>query len=100
MTESLIPGPSTISSTTLPRSATLPRSVPAVKVTHSRHLALLGLAIWIGFNLRAGVLSVPPLLPQIGKEMGFSHVTEGLLTAIPVLCFGATAIPGARLVRA
>ena len=63
------------------------------------HLLLLVLAAWTGFNLRAGVLGVPPLLQHIGSSLGLNHSLEGLLTALPVFCFGAAALPGARLVQ-
>ena len=74
---------------------------PATPRRHSRitaELSLLALAIWIGVNLRAGILGVPPLLNEIAASLHIDHTTQGLLTSLPVLGFGIGAIPGARLV--
>jgi len=39
--------------------------------------------------LRAPVTAVPPLLERVQADLGMSNVTAGLLTSVPVLCFGA-----------
>ncbi|MCI1787980.1 MAG: MFS transporter [Actinomyces sp.] len=39
--------------------------------------------------LRSPVTAVPPLLERIQGDLGMSNVAAGLLTSIPVLCFGA-----------
>ncbi|MFZ2625880.1 MAG: MFS transporter [Propionibacterium sp.] len=49
--------------------------------------------------LRAPVTVVPPLLVQIRADLGLSAVTAGLLTSIPVLCFGLLTPAASRLMR-
>ncbi len=86
-----------------PCSLTHPMSTTAVSIsrTHKRWhtTSLLLLAAWAGFNLRATVLGVPPLLDRIGGDLQLSHAAQGLLTSLPILCFGLAALPGARLAR-
>jgi CP family cyanate transporter-like MFS transporter len=67
---------------------------------------LLGSRIWlaaliaaIGFQLRSVVLAVPPVLPAIRDELHLSYTAAGVLAALPVLCLGAAAVPGAMLVN-
>lgn len=50
--------------------------------------------------LRAPVTVVPPLLVQIRAELGLGAVAAGLLTSIPVLCFGVLTPCASRLMRA
>jgi MFS transporter, CP family, cyanate transporter len=49
-----------------------------------------------GLNLRVAVASVPPVVDEIQSDLGLSSAAVGLLTSLPVLCFGvlATAAPG------
>ena len=49
-----------------------------------------------GLNLRIAVASVPPVIDEIEEDLGLSSAVGGLLTSLPVLCFGlgATAAPG------
>ena len=49
-----------------------------------------------GLNLRLSVASVPPVVEEIEEDLGLSSAAGGLLTSLPVLCFGllATAAPG------
>ena len=49
-----------------------------------------------GLNLRIAVASVPPVIEEIEEDLGLSSAVGGLLTSLPVLCFGvvATAAPG------
>jgi CP family cyanate transporter-like MFS transporter len=50
-------------------------------------------------NLRTAVASLPPLLDTIRADLGLSATAAGVLTALPVLCFGAFAPVVPRLVR-
>jgi MFS transporter, CP family, cyanate transporter len=59
-------------------------------------LALIAL---LGFNLRSVILGVPPVLPAIREDLGLSFTSTGVLVALPVLCLGVGAIPGAVLVN-
>jgi CP family cyanate transporter-like MFS transporter len=50
-------------------------------------------------NLRTAVASLPPLLDTIRADLALSATAAGVLTALPVLCFGAFAPLVPRLVR-
>jgi CP family cyanate transporter-like MFS transporter len=52
-----------------------------------------------GLNLRVSVASVPPLLDELEHALGLSASVAGLLTSLPVLCFGAGAVGAAAVVR-
>jgi CP family cyanate transporter-like MFS transporter len=64
------------------------------------HQLLLGAAmILLAMNMRAAVAAVGPLIHRIRLDTGLSGIGAGLLTALPVLCFGALAPLGAVLAR-
>src|SRR5690242_15016397 len=67
-------------------------------VVRSR-LPLVALIAAVGFQLRAVVLAVPPVLPAIRDDLHLTFTAAGALTALPVLCLGAAAVPGAFLVN-
>ncbi|WP_203869618.1 CynX/NimT family MFS transporter, partial [Plantactinospora endophytica] len=50
-------------------------------------LTLLGFVL-LALNLRAAIAAVPPLLPDLQVDLGLDRSAAGLLTALPVLCFG------------
>ncbi len=51
----------------------------------------------IGLALRAPIISVSPILVQLQDVYGLSSVAAGLLTSLPVLCFGLLALFAPRL---
>jgi CP family cyanate transporter-like MFS transporter len=51
--------------------------------------ALLFLVV---LNLRPPIAAIPPLLDEIERDTGLSPTGGGLLTALPVICFGAFAL--------
>lgn len=53
-------------------------------------LLVAGLLL-IGLNLRPAVASVGPVLSDIQRDTGLGSAGAGVLTALPVLCFGAFA---------
>ena len=55
--------------------------------------------VLVAFNLRAGIAAVSPLLPDIQADLGLSRGAAGLLTTLPVLCFGALSAASAALGR-
>jgi MFS transporter, CP family, cyanate transporter len=59
---------------------------------------LVALVAAVGFQLRSVVLAVPPVLPEIRDDLHLTFTATGVLTALPVLCLGAAAVPGALLV--
>ncbi|HUY61434.1 MAG TPA: MFS transporter [Candidatus Dormibacteraeota bacterium] len=63
-----------------------------------RSAAILLAIWWVGFNLRAVLLAVPPVLATVRGDLHLSYTGAGLLTAVPVLAFAVAAVPGAGLV--
>jgi CP family cyanate transporter-like MFS transporter len=55
--------------------------------------------VLLGVNLRTVIASLPPLLPAIRADLGLSATIAGLLTTLPVLCFGALAPAARRIAR-
>ena len=51
--------------------------------------------VLLGLNLRTVVASLPPLLDTVRADLGLSGTAAGVLTALPVLCFGVFAPRGA-----
>ena len=61
--------------------------------------ALFLSTFWIGFNLRASLLGVPPVLSVIRADLHLSYTQVGLLSGVPILCFGLSALPASAMVR-
>ncbi|MGC1194269.1 MAG: MFS transporter [Candidatus Dormiibacterota bacterium] len=64
-----------------------------------RQIGLLLVAFWVGFNLRAALLGVPPVLALFRTDYHLSYAVSGVVAALPILAFGLMAFPGAALVR-
>jgi MFS transporter, CP family, cyanate transporter len=61
---------------------------------------LLGLTLMLtAINLRAAATSVGPLLREIQADLGMSDTIAGVLTSLPVLCFGLVGLFSGRLGR-
>lgn len=61
---------------------------------------LFGAALLIvSFNLRPAIASVSPLLGTVRRAAHLSPVAAGILTTLPLVCFGALAFVAPRLVR-
>lgn len=54
----------------------------------SKKYAVLIAVCILAFNLRGPIMAVPPLLETIQTELGLSGIAAGLVTTLPVLCFG------------
>jgi CP family cyanate transporter-like MFS transporter len=73
---------------------------PTAQTRPRRQGALLFLiTFWIGFNLRAALLGVPPVLSIVKGDLGLTYTEVGLLSGIPILAFGLSALPSSALVR-
>jgi len=70
--------------------------VPGLSARAVRPAVLLAIVL-LGLNLRTVIASLPPLLPDIRADLGLSATIAGLLTTMPVLCFGALAPVARRL---
>ncbi|WP_244118569.1 CynX/NimT family MFS transporter [Burkholderia gladioli] len=55
--------------------------------------------VLVAINLRPGIVSMGPLLPQIQQTFAISHATASLMTAIPDLLMGLLALPTPWLAR-
>lgn len=61
---------------------------------------LLAMAIVLAAaNLRPAVTSIGPVLDDIRLDLGLSGAAASVLTALPILCFGAGALVAPRLAR-
>jgi CP family cyanate transporter-like MFS transporter len=60
---------------------------------------LVAAVVAVALNQRPAVVAVAPLLGQLRAETGLSSALSGLLTTLPVLCFGAFAPLAPRLAR-
>jgi len=72
---------------TRPTRATFPPVVLAITI------------VVLALNFRAPILSAPPLVDAIRASTGISSTAAGLLTTIPVVCFGVIAPFAPRLAR-
>ena len=54
----------------------------------SKKWAVLITVCVLAFNLRGPMLAVPPLLETIQRDLDLSGIAAGMLTTLPVLCFG------------
>jgi MFS transporter, CP family, cyanate transporter len=67
-------------------------------IAHAGAATITAIAL-LALNLRTIVASLPPLLTDIRADLGLSGATAGLLTTLPVICFGALAPLAPRLAR-
>lgn len=61
--------------------------------------ALVAAIVLVTINLRTVIASLPPLLGEVRADLGLSATAAGLLTTLPVVCFGALAPAAPRLGR-
>ncbi|TYB94948.1 MFS transporter [Micromonospora sp. WP24] len=87
------------------RGASPAQGVSTVDAGHHRSaprrsavLLAVGLVL-LAINLRPGVVAVSPLLDTMRAETGMSTALAGLLTTLPLLCFGLLAPLAPRLGR-
>ena len=60
---------------------------------------LVAAIVAVALNQRPAVVAVAPVLGDLRAETGLSSAMAGLLTTLPVLCFGAFAPAAPRLAR-
>ncbi|MGH2843822.1 MAG: CynX/NimT family MFS transporter [Solirubrobacteraceae bacterium] len=54
--------------------------------------------IFVALNLRIAIGALPPVLSQIRHDTGLSSAGGGLLSAVPVFCFGLVALAAPQLI--
>ena len=54
-------------------------------------VALGAALLLVALNLRYPLTAIPPVLDEVRRDLGLSNVAAGLLTTLPVLCFGLAA---------
>ncbi|MBO0769805.1 MAG: MFS transporter, partial [Solirubrobacterales bacterium] len=54
--------------------------------------------ILVALNLRITIAAISPLLAMIERQTGISSALAGVLTTVPVVCFGAFALLAPRLI--
>jgi CP family cyanate transporter-like MFS transporter len=62
-------------------------------------LAFGAALLLIGLNLRLSLAGIPTVLDDLRADLGLSRTAAGLLTTVPVLCFGLVAPLAPRLAR-
>ena len=65
----------------------------------TRNRSLAAALLIAAVNLRLTVAAVPPVLNQIRHTTGLSSAGAGLLTGVPVFCFGLVALASPWLIR-
>jgi len=75
----------------------VPADIPAA--TRAGRWLVGAAIILLALNLRALVASVGVLLPQVREDLAMSPTTAGVLTTLPVLCFGVVGFASGGLVR-
>lgn len=67
----------------------------------SRTILIVVAVLLLALNMRAPVVTVSAVVDEIRADLGISAATAGLLTSLPVLCFGlATPLASVLLARA
>src|SRR5215211_2005053 len=67
--------------------------------TRLASVVLVAAIVAVALNQRPAVVAVAPVLGELRADTGLSSAMAGLLTTLPVLCFGAFATVAPRLAR-
>lgn len=73
-------------------------STPHITIARTGLFLAVGLIV-VALNLRASIVAVSPLLDTIRRDTGMSTAVGGLLTTLPLICFGLLAPLAPRLGR-
>ncbi len=73
--------------------SSLAANASPAKAAASEYKKLNSLLLFLAFfalslNLRAPITSLPPVIAELQEALQINAGTAGLLTSIPVLCFG------------
>jgi CP family cyanate transporter-like MFS transporter len=82
-------------------TAARPRALPAADSSAVPAALLITAILLLALNLRGPLVAVSAVVDPIRADLGIDAATAGLLTSLPVLCFGlATPLASALLARA
>jgi CP family cyanate transporter-like MFS transporter len=66
--------------------------------THPNAIWILVALILLAFNLRSPLTALPPVINLIRSDFSINAATAGLLTSIPIFCFGLLTPPAGLLI--
>ena len=72
---------------------------PSTATTRGRQVWLAVGLLLVSFNLRPSIAALSPVLGAIRRSTGLSAAEAGLLTTLPLICFGVFAPAAPRLVQ-
>ena len=72
---------------------------PSTTTTRRRRVWLAVGLLLVSFNLRPSIAALSPVLGAIRRSTGLSAAEAGLLTTLPLICFGVFAPAAPRLVQ-
>ncbi|MGH8156105.1 MAG: CynX/NimT family MFS transporter, partial [Rhodanobacteraceae bacterium] len=76
-----------------------PLPLPAADAARGMRWLYTLVLLWLaGAAMRITVLAVPPVLPQMQRDLAMSQIDIGVLSSLPSLLFAIVAIPGAALI--
>jgi CP family cyanate transporter-like MFS transporter len=75
------------------------RRIPGSGVPEGRQLLTVLAIVTLAMNLRSGVTSLGPVLGEISGYWQLSGAVQGMLTALPAVCFGAIGAAAPVLAR-
>jgi CP family cyanate transporter-like MFS transporter len=90
-----VTGEAPAGTTPVPTGATAP---PRRTSRHERVL-VAGTLLFVAFNMRPAIASISPVLPEIRRSDGLTAPVVGLLTTLPLVCFGLLAPLTPALIR-
>jgi CP family cyanate transporter-like MFS transporter len=77
----------------------LSKTPPAAGTRRTGGVWLAAVLLISALNLRMAVAALSPVLDTVQRELGLSSTVAGLLTALPIMCFGLFALTTPRLIR-
>lgn len=90
---------SAVSTAPAPPSPVSATGSPAEPIRAGARRAPAVAALLVAWNLRAAIVAISPLLPEIRRSTGMSSTMAGLLTTLPLVCFGLFAFVAPALHR-
>jgi MFS transporter, CP family, cyanate transporter len=74
-------------------------AAPARRTGRHERILIMGTLLFVALNMRSAIGAISPVLPEIRRSDGLSAPVVGLLTTLPLVCFGLLAPLTPALVR-